>query len=81
MKNKLMILAACAGALGAAGCASNERGGTTDEYSTGFGMGIYATPEASPTVRPGSTPLDIRDPNALATPQPHPLYPPSQPPP
>jgi hypothetical protein len=63
MKTILMILWAGA-VLALSGCATNQ-GGATDKYNTTWGLG--ANP-ASPTMRPGMYPNDIRDPNALTRP-------------
>jgi len=60
-------------ALALAGCATNK-GGTSDEYSTGYIQG--PSESSSPAFRPGMTPNDRRDPNSLTTPQPHPTSPP-----
>lgn len=71
MRTKLLILVGCA-AFGLAGCATPQ-GAPNDEYSTGFGEGIYATPQASPTVRPEVNNEQMLDPNSLTTSQSHPL--------
>src|ERR1051326_9431044 len=63
MKVIVMILSACT-ALVFSGC-STYQGSSADEYNYNEGVG---TNPASPTMRPGMYPNDIRDPNALTRP-------------
>ena len=58
-KIKMFLLA---GSLFALAACSTDRGGATDEYSTGTGADTYnPAPAASPTFRPGMNPEDPRD--------------------
>jgi hypothetical protein len=64
MKAKTLFLTACA-ALALSGCATSQ-GGAYDEETTVSGSS-KGNP-ASPTMRPGMYPNDIRDPNSLTRP-------------
>jgi hypothetical protein len=75
MRIKRMLWMLC-GALALCGCAS-QQGGTSDNYSYTTNYNSSGGAPSSQTFRPGSNPEDIRDPNALTTPKPHPVSPPA----
>ncbi|HYG34767.1 MAG TPA: hypothetical protein VEC99_08290 [Clostridia bacterium] len=70
MNTKLLLLIGGAAFL-LAGCASYDRGGTTNGYDVTTGAGeSRPIPAASPTMRPGMNPYDPRDAHFTTRPQP-----------
>jgi uncharacterized lipoprotein len=73
MKRAAVLILTISVFAGLAGCASNQ-GGTRENSSRGYsGEAYYPPPEPA---RPEGNPQDLRDPEALTMPQPHPPSPP-----